>query len=68
MLYTVMPVEMVMGWDDEASDLVEVEVEGILMQVSPDGQGGGVIQRLISSDPQDYLRAEFQPGNRVSFR
>ncbi len=66
MLYTVMPVEMVMGWDEEVSDLVEVEIDGVLMQVSPDGQGGGVVQRLISSDPQDYLDARYQPGQRVS--
>ncbi|MCL4516246.1 MAG: YlzJ-like family protein [Firmicutes bacterium] len=65
MLYTVMPVETVMGWDEGDPELVEVEVGGVLMQVLPDGQGGGVVERLLSTDPQDYLKAEFQPGNRV---
>ena len=63
MLYTVVPWEDV--WEDleqEPAATVELVVGGVLLQLEPLGDFRGKVVRIISSNPQDYLRPHCQPG------
>lgn len=64
-LWSVVPVELVMEGMDAAPPLREAVVDGRLVQVAPGGDGWGTVVRLISGQAQDYLDARFQPGARV---
>lgn len=62
-LWTAMPVEMVIdGLQPQAPAAVDMVVEGRLLQVLPGQNGQGTVQRLLSTDPQDYLDPRWQPG------
>lgn len=72
MLYTIIPSEAIF---DPESEIVanpslpnEVEIKqgavSLLTQQLPGGQYQ--INRIISTDPQDYLRPEWQPGSIMS--
>lgn len=43
----------------------EVQVGGVTMLVSPNGDGTGRVERLLSLDPAHFLRPDCQPGTRV---
>ncbi len=66
--YTIIPDEDLFSEEDgsqaEAS-LLEVKHNGVTMLVTPTGNGRGRIQRLISSNPADYLHPALQPGNEI---
>jgi len=66
LLWTALPLELVLA---EAaapvSPCINLVQGGRILEVLPVGQGMGVIQRLISTDPQDYLDPAWQPGTRV---
>jgi len=67
MMYTIVPPELI--WDDDSlgdSGFVEVDVGGVHMLVQPGGLGRAKIVRLLSSDPNDYLLPQLQPGNEIS--
>ncbi|BAS28385.1 YlzJ-like family protein [Limnochorda pilosa] len=66
MLYTIYPPEMVLEEAEAARVLVEMAVGGrrILAARGPDG--GWALERLLSTDPADYLNPAFQPGAAVS--
>lgn len=71
-LYTVIPMESIFDSETETSvaenSSAEVEIEQgrakLLAQPLPGGQYK--ITRLISTDPQDYLKLEWQPGTIMS--
>jgi hypothetical protein len=65
-LYTPMPLEVVLEGIDAVTPLEfqEIEYKGITMLVSPEQQMYR-IQRVISTDPQDYINPDFQPGNLI---
>ena len=66
LLYTVVPLEVVMA-EDEAGPSPEEEVilpRGIRLVVRPDGMGGGIVTRLLSTEPQHFLDPRFSPGSR----
>lgn len=66
-LWTAMPVEMVVnGLEPQPPAAMEMMVEGRLLQVLPGQNGRGTVQRLLSTDPQDYLDPRWQPGAAVS--
>lgn len=73
MLYTIIPFEAIFDPDLESGPLQssgdEVEIKqgsvSLLTQPLPGGQFK--INRIISTDPQDYLRPEWQPGSTMSF-
>lgn len=73
MLYTIIPIESIFDSDSENSidkdSHGEVEIEqgraSLLAQSLPGGQYK--ITRIISTDPQDYLKPEWQPGTIMSF-
>jgi hypothetical protein len=45
----------------------EISVEGATMVVEPLGGGVARIERLISGNPQHYLRPEWQPGSHIRY-
>jgi len=68
-LYTIIPLEYIFGEDEDCNEpsrekSKEVEVKkgqaSILCQLSSSGEMK--INRVISSNPQDYLNPEWQPG------
>lgn len=68
-LWTAMPLELVVdGLWPQAQASVEQWVEGRLLLVTPGSAGAGVVQRLISGDPQDYLDPRWQPGALVAMQ
>ncbi|HEY3368498.1 MAG TPA: YlzJ-like family protein [Symbiobacteriaceae bacterium] len=66
-LWTIIPAEMVVqglpGLDQPVCQ--EMEVAGRLVEVLPAGDGSATIQRLLSTNPWDYLDARWQPGTKV---
>ena len=66
LLWTAMPMELVVeGLVPQATACVELQVEGRLLQVLPGGSGVGTVQRLISTNPEDYLDPRWQPGASI---
>lgn len=65
-LYTVIPIESVLGEDDtEFAEDVMITVGGVNALVRPEGNGYGVINRVLSSNPADFLKADLTPGTRL---
>lgn len=65
-LYTPMPLEAVMA--SEKDDLLvyqEIQYGGITFVVEPASNGRGKIVQIRSTDPNVYLRQEFQPGKEI---
>ena len=66
-LWSAIPSEWVVdGLLPPAPAAMEMRVEGRLLQVLPGANGTGMVQRLLSTDPQDYLDPRWQPGAQVS--
>lgn len=64
MLYTVIPIEDVLaGWENDPPTTIDMVVQGVLMEVEPLGNFSGRIVRLISSNPNDYIDPNHQPGS-----
>ncbi|MGE5415287.1 MAG: YlzJ-like family protein [Acidobacteriota bacterium] len=55
------------GWEKPA-DEIEVSLNGVSrLVIAPTGTNRGTVLRLISTNPQDFLRPEFQPGAEIEF-
>ena len=67
-IYTPMPLELVLeGIDKEGPQYQEIEVAGTKLMVEQTGMAHGRIIRLLSTNPADYLRPEYQPGTELQF-
>lgn len=65
-IWAAIPMELVTeGLEPPWPDLVEVAVEGRTVLATAGENGYGLVQRLISGDPQDYLDPRWQPGARI---
>jgi len=62
MLYTIIPVELVLEGLEDLSACQEITYNGSLLMVRPIGLQQVQVVQLISSDPADYLNPELQPG------
>lgn len=67
--YSIIPGEDIFAEEDEEAkeELVELEVDGVTMLINQTGVDKGEIVKIISSNPQDYLNVDYQPGNMVKF-
>lgn len=65
MIHTVMPMEVIFPAPESALFLREVSYSGInlLVEQLPDGRNR--IERIISSNPMDYLNPQLQPGTVI---
>lgn len=69
-LYSVIPPETVFANMDlvEKQEIKEVTYGHATMLVEQTGPFEGRIVRLISPDPQDYLKPHYSPGQIVRFQ
>lgn len=60
--WTVAPEEWLVETDDAPRSLMEMSVgrAHVVLERAPDGTAR--VQRILSTDPADYLRPELQPG------
>ena len=69
-LYTPMPVELIWLPPEAAeipSALQEIESGGVTLLVQPVGINSGKIVQIRSTDPNQFLKPEYQPGRVISF-
>ncbi len=66
-IYTPIPPEGLFGMTDSTASYTELEVNGARLVVEQTGMNQCRVVRLISTDPNDYLKAEYQPGAELSF-
>ena len=65
-LYTIIPIENVM--DDETAEsynMLEIARGSVKMLVTQTRPGEGRIERIVSSNPYDYLSTGLQPGSSI---
>ncbi|MEA4884632.1 MAG: YlzJ-like family protein [Clostridia bacterium] len=68
MLYTVMPIEQVLSpFVADGGDPLPVlaAVDGVQVLIVPSDAGRGRIERVLSTDPADYLNPSLAPGTVV---
>ena len=78
MFYTIVPLEYIFeeeecesdgyGPDKHKSEEIEIRKEGLSLMVQNIAPGEYKITRLISTNANDYLRPEWQPGVTLSNR
>ena len=66
-LYTPMPLELVLEGFDKTQypDYKEIEYQGVQMLVEGAGFGKKRIIKLLSTNPFDYLKPEIVPGSLI---
>lgn len=68
LLWTVLPVELVLDGCEKGPVYEEVELAGakvVIERLAPDESR---VVRLLSTSPADYLRPELQPGVAVTYK
>ncbi|HZK23771.1 MAG TPA: YlzJ-like family protein [Oscillospiraceae bacterium] len=69
MLWTVMPLEMVMeGSDSFAPTYTEISWQESTLVVEPLEMNTARVVRIISTNPEDYLNPQVQPGSIIQIR
>jgi hypothetical protein len=74
MLYTIIPLEYIFEEEDpeeseppkHKNEEIEIKKDGVSLLVQSLVSGEYQIKRIISTNPHDYLRQEWQPGVTVS--
>lgn len=76
MFYTIVPIEYIFGEDEPEQDdpqknndndeEIEIKRGGVSLMVRPHLPGQYKINRIISTNPYDYLRPDWQPGAIVN--
>ncbi|MBD0380296.1 YlzJ-like family protein [Paenibacillus sedimenti] len=67
-LYSVIPMEDVFqGMDSFAPNYMEISHQGVMMQVEPISGFQARIVRLLSCNPQDYLKEQYTPGSVIAY-
>jgi hypothetical protein len=67
-LYTILPEELIFGDAEidgnQSSEAAPVEIEqgGVRLMVRPLAGGRTEVVRIISTDPQDFMNPQWQPG------
>lgn len=67
-IYSPVPAEMI--WQNQLQadyKLVDQVISGVPVQVMVCKDGTARVERILSTDPQDYLKTELQPGQLISF-
>lgn len=66
--YSVIPSDVIFqGMDTFEPAYVEIEYNGIKMQIEPMKDYQARIIRIYSSDPQDYLKEQYTPGTVIAY-
>lgn len=67
MLYTIMPPEIVWENFGKLNAVQKINLNGRSLFVERISVNTAKIVKLESSDPQDYLKPEYQPGKLIEF-
>lgn len=66
MMWTIIPPEIVWeGIEEEPKLCVQIRWQGVQMLVEPMQFARGKIVQLLSTEPNDFLRPELQPGSII---
>ncbi len=65
LLWTIYPMQTVMSGQTDTPRRREISRDGRLLMVSEAQDGNYRIERLISTDPADYLDPQWQPGRII---
>lgn len=65
MLYTPVAMEDIYPTDAVLTDMREYQVNGRIVIARRDRQDQWRLERLVSTDPQDYLDPQYQPQNLI---
>ncbi|MCG0276228.1 MAG: YlzJ-like family protein [Thermosediminibacteraceae bacterium] len=66
-LYTALPLEVVLEGIDRKYDFREIEINNVKILVEPLDIDKGKIVSVISSNPLVYLNPKLYPGNIIKF-
>ncbi|MBO8128196.1 MAG: YlzJ-like family protein [Peptococcaceae bacterium] len=70
-LYTPVQLELIFRREDEEKkypETVEAYVNGVLAVIKRTGLREGYIERVLSTDPYDFLQPDLSPGTNVVFK
>jgi hypothetical protein len=66
-LWTVLPIELVLRETEHTPAFEEIDYSGIKLMIEKISPLQGRVVRLLSTEPQDFLRPEIQPGVLLSY-
>lgn len=66
MLYSIYPVESVLEDEGEELNLIEMELERKRILLKQNGTFSFQIERIISTDPNDYMDEGLYPGLSIT--
>lgn len=67
-LHTIMPLELVLeGIHQEPPATLEINYEGVMLQVEPHAAGMGKIVRIIQAPLSSYLESRYAPGAWIDY-
>lgn len=66
-IYSPVPVEMLFKSEPE-KNFQELTIDNRIIVVDQTQSSIPSIHRVISTDPQDYLNPNFQPGSRIRYK
>jgi hypothetical protein len=67
-LWSIVPTEMILSDMDDLPVYEEVTCNNMKLLVEKIGSTQFKINRLLTTDPQDYLRPEMQPGTILKYK
>jgi hypothetical protein len=67
-LWSILPTELVLNNIDEPPVYEEIQYNNIKMLVEKINPTQCKINRLLSTDPQDYLHPQMQPGSILTYK
>ena len=67
-LWTVLPLEIVLEGFDTQPNYEEIDYAGLTVVVERLSPVQCRVIRILSTDPQDYLRADLQPGTVLTYQ
>lgn len=62
MLYTIVSIDQIFEEPDDRT-FVTAQFQGVNVVVEPMGEGRARVERILSTDPEHYMRIELQPGS-----
>lgn len=67
LIYSVIPPELLVAGLENNSKGFEEIIDGVKVQIEPIGENTARINRILSTNPQDFLNPKLQPGQLVSY-
>lgn len=66
--YSVIPMDVIFqGMDTYEPNYVEIQHQGVRVQIEPISASQARVVRLHSCNPQDYLNEQYLPGSVISY-